>query len=85
MPLTILGDFEELFGVKEDPDEDETGQWDAVLTCFFIDTVSCGAFRDLAAEFRTSGQKHCQLPSNYPSHSRPGRDMDQLWTSVMAL
>lgn len=35
----VAGDFEELFGPKEDPEEDETEQWDAVLTCFFIDTA----------------------------------------------
>lgn len=33
------GDFEDIFAPKSDPEEDETGQWDAVLTCFFIDTA----------------------------------------------
>ena len=38
---TVPGDFEEIYGA-EDSDESElhAGQWDAVLTCFFIDTVS---------------------------------------------
>jgi len=36
----VAGDFEEIFGVHEDPEKDEREQWDAVLTCFFIDTVS---------------------------------------------
>lgn len=36
------GDFEEVYGVDEGDDsehEPQLGQWDAVLTCFFIDTV----------------------------------------------
>lgn len=34
------GDFEEIYGAEEnDADEPSSGQWDAVLTCFFIDTV----------------------------------------------
>jgi carnosine N-methyltransferase len=36
---TIVGDFEEIYGVDTDPREPHSGQWDAVLTCFFIDTV----------------------------------------------
>ncbi|KAG8808328.1 hypothetical protein FRC17_004001 [Serendipita sp. 399] len=36
----VAGDFEELFGIKELPEEDEAGKWDAVMTCFFIDTAS---------------------------------------------
>ncbi|KAG8757652.1 hypothetical protein FRC14_001763 [Serendipita sp. 396] len=35
----VAGDFEQLFGVKEHPEEDEAGKWDAVMTCFFIDTA----------------------------------------------
>lgn len=35
----VAGDFEEIYGVQEDPNRDEANQWDAVLTCFFIDTV----------------------------------------------
>jgi hypothetical protein len=31
-----LGDFEEIFG---DAESTPSGSWDAVLTCFFIDTV----------------------------------------------
>jgi carnosine N-methyltransferase len=33
------GDFEEIYGVDTDPSEPHSGQWDSVLTCFFIDTV----------------------------------------------
>ncbi|KAG6823236.1 hypothetical protein H0H93_003993, partial [Arthromyces matolae] len=34
----VAGDFEEIYGVESDPDEPHAGQWNAVLTCFFIDT-----------------------------------------------
>lgn len=33
----VAGDFEEVYG----QDENQHGQWGAVVTCFFIDTVSC--------------------------------------------
>lgn len=36
------GDFEEIYGAEEKEDSDhepQAGKWDAVLTCFFIDTV----------------------------------------------
>ncbi|KAB5592962.1 hypothetical protein CTheo_3597 [Ceratobasidium theobromae] len=42
----IAGDFEEIYGVEPDPNADpdsepepHAGEWDAVLTCFFIDTA----------------------------------------------
>ncbi|CAE7157914.1 unnamed protein product [Rhizoctonia solani] len=42
----VAGDFEEIYGVDPDPDSDPSGEtephageWDAVLTCFFIDTA----------------------------------------------
>ncbi|KAJ2932842.1 hypothetical protein H1R20_g4243, partial [Candolleomyces eurysporus] len=35
----VAGDFEEIYGVESDPDEPQSGQWDAILTCFFIDTA----------------------------------------------
>lgn len=37
-----IGDFEEIYGAEGDADtsEPQAGQWDAVLTCFFIDTAS---------------------------------------------
>ncbi|VDC05234.1 unnamed protein product [Peniophora sp. CBMAI 1063] len=36
----VAGDFEEVYG-KDDHDEDDpaNGQWDAIVTCFFIDTA----------------------------------------------
>lgn len=34
------GDFEEIYGAESlDESEPQAGQWDAILTCFFIDTV----------------------------------------------
>ena len=38
----VAGDFEEIYGKLREGDEREPqqGKWDAVLTCFFIDTVS---------------------------------------------
>jgi carnosine N-methyltransferase len=38
----VAGDFEEVYGQQDgeaDPNEPSAGPWDAVLTCFFIDTV----------------------------------------------
>ncbi|KAG6829630.1 hypothetical protein H0H92_003963 [Tricholoma furcatifolium] len=35
----VAGDFEEIYGVETDPDEPQSGEWDAILTCFFIDTA----------------------------------------------
>ncbi|KAG6908373.1 hypothetical protein DXG01_004871 [Tephrocybe rancida] len=35
----VAGDFEEIYGVDTDPEEPQAGEWDAILTCFFIDTV----------------------------------------------
>lgn len=37
---SLLGDFEEVYGGDDDgSSEPHTGHWDAILTCFFIDTV----------------------------------------------
>ncbi|KAF8064870.1 N2227-like protein-domain-containing protein [Lyophyllum atratum] len=35
----VAGDFEEIYGVETDPNEPQAGEWDAILTCFFIDTA----------------------------------------------
>ncbi|KAJ7852827.1 N2227-like protein-domain-containing protein [Mycena olivaceomarginata] len=35
----VAGDFEEIYGTQNDANEPQSGQWDAVLTCFFIDTA----------------------------------------------
>jgi hypothetical protein len=39
----VAGDFEDIYGqqsAEADDDEPSAGLWDAVLTCFFIDTVT---------------------------------------------
>ncbi|TFY80859.1 hypothetical protein EWM64_g3160 [Hericium alpestre] len=37
----VAGDFEEIYGMQDESDANEphSGQWDAILTCFFIDTA----------------------------------------------
>ncbi|KAF8812835.1 N2227-domain-containing protein [Phlegmacium glaucopus] len=35
----VAGDFEEIYGSESHPDEPQSGQWDAIMTCFFIDTA----------------------------------------------
>lgn len=35
----VAGDFEEVYGGDADESEPHHGQWDAVLTCFFLDTA----------------------------------------------
>jgi len=40
--ISASGDFEEIYGVEsQDVNEPQSGVWDAILTCFFIDTVRC--------------------------------------------
>ena len=43
----VAGDFEEVYGQQDDeadPNEPSAGPWDAILTCFFIDTVTSLSF-----------------------------------------
>ncbi|TEB32801.1 N2227-domain-containing protein [Coprinellus micaceus] len=36
----VAGDFEEIYGSDDhDPDEPQAGEWNAIVTCFFIDTA----------------------------------------------
>ncbi|KAM6501500.1 N2227 domain containing protein [Amanita muscaria] len=35
----VAGDFEEVYGSSVGPTEPHAGQWDAILTCFFVDTA----------------------------------------------
>ncbi|TFK75538.1 N2227-domain-containing protein [Pluteus cervinus] len=35
----VAGDFEEVYGVTSNAAEPQHGKWDAILTCFFIDTA----------------------------------------------
>ena len=40
--MAYSGDFEEIYGAEENDarsHESQVAKWDAVLTCFFIDTV----------------------------------------------
>lgn len=43
----VAGDFEEIYGTESDNDDPQSGQWNAILTCFFIDTVSRTTFISL--------------------------------------
>jgi carnosine N-methyltransferase len=39
-PHNHPGDFEEIYGTNDDDNNSpQSGLWDAILTCFFIDTV----------------------------------------------
>ena len=73
------GDFEEIYGAGDtDESEPHAGQWDAVLICFFIDTV-----RDLyqiahdPAQPLFAGQEHRELPSYHPLHPSARWRLDQ--------
>ncbi|PCH37437.1 N2227-domain-containing protein [Wolfiporia cocos MD-104 SS10] len=35
----VAGDFEEIYGAENNEDEPQAGTWDAIMTCFFIDTA----------------------------------------------
>lgn len=77
-----LGDFEEIYGAQEGDgsgQEPQSGQWDAILTCFFIDTVSTTFLlhRKYARLNRTTGKEYCELPSHYSPHIGTRRRMDQ--------
>ena len=79
----VAGDFEDIYGQQggeADPDEPSAGLWDAVLTCFFIDTVtictlSCTVGRTLVTLLH-AGKKYRELSSHYPSDSRTGWRLD---------
>ncbi|KAH9934174.1 N2227-domain-containing protein [Fomitopsis serialis] len=53
----VAGDFEEIYGADDNQDEPQGGKWDAILTCFFIDTVR---------------QEHRELPPHHPPILAPG-------------
>lgn len=69
----VAGDFEEVYGLQDgdaDPDEPSAGLWDAVLTCFFIDTViilslSCTTEKNSLTLLRL-GEKYRELSSDHP-------------------
>ncbi|TYJ52025.1 hypothetical protein B9479_007378 [Cryptococcus floricola] len=83
----VAGDFEEIYGQpsssfdredggdKEDEKEDQTGQWDAIVTCFFID---CS--RNVLNYLRTI---HDLLPPLTPSSpSSPGGGGGGVWINI---
>jgi len=62
----VAGDFEEIYGATDEGSENHAGSWNAILTCFFIDTV-CHFIRTLSFfTLRISGQKYNQLPKHLP-------------------
>lgn len=78
----VAGDFEEVYGQQDgepDADEPSAGQWDAILTCFFIDTVNAAFsfLRERSLTIVHAGKKHSELPSHHPSDSRSRRCLDQ--------
>jgi hypothetical protein len=73
----VAGDFEEVYGQQDgetDPNEPSAGLWDAVLTCFFIDTVTTLSLlhRGIILTLLRAGEKYRELSSHYPSNSRTG-------------
>jgi hypothetical protein len=88
----VAGDFEDVYGQQggeADPDEPSAGLWDAVLTCFFIDTVticslSCTVERT-SLMLLYAGEKYRELSSHYPSDSRTGWRLDQLGYGIDVL
>ncbi|KAI0791475.1 N2227-like protein-domain-containing protein [Irpex lacteus] len=73
-----VGDFEEIYGSEledEDPEEPQSGLFDAVLTCFFIDTVSSLSillklFPCHIHKQYCTGEEHHQLPPSDPPQAR---------------
>lgn len=66
---SLAGDFEEVYGAEDhDEGEPQAGQWDAIVTCFFIDTVSPFELRSISPRSITRarggrlGQERHQLP-----------------------
>lgn len=80
--ILLTGDFEEIYGETEELELEDgapsAGHWDAVVTCFFIDTVIILDFpRRLRIDLTVrSGQKCGQLPTNYPPNPRSRWSVD---------
>ena len=73
------GDFEDIYGPDEyDGDEPQAGLWDAIVTCFFIDTVNSFHRPACPVVYLTipAGQKHRQLPPNHPQEISSGGCLD---------
>jgi carnosine N-methyltransferase len=64
----VAGDFEEVYGQQDgeaNPDEPSAGPWDAVLTCFFIDTVRAFSSRATACQKRSRYDPQARNVVNY--------------------
>jgi carnosine N-methyltransferase len=85
----VAGDFEEVYGQQNgepDPNEPSAGLWDAVLTCFFIDTVNAlFLHHGMSLTLLNAGQKYRELPPYNPPDSHSGWHLDQLRYGVDAL
>ena len=82
----VAGDFEEIYGISdEDALKDETkepqeGRWHAVVTCFFIDTVSVYSKALLLVVIQSSlGQGCCKLFESHTSDLGTWWNMDKPW------
>jgi carnosine N-methyltransferase len=56
----VAGDFEEVYGQQDgepDASEPSAGQWDAILTCFFVDTVNAVFFLSPRKESHNSTRR----------------------------
>lgn len=79
----VAGDFEEIYGILEEDDEREPqqGKWDAVLTCFFIDTVRSDypllRKRVLMRMYCVEGKEHRELPPDHIRSPYSRRSVDQ--------
>jgi len=75
------GDFEEIYAAEEGDEsgqEPQSGQWDAILTCFFIDTVSPAALRTQSARLTgVIGEEYRQLPPHHASITGARWRLDQ--------
>ena len=77
------GDFEEIYGADEGNDNDQepqSGRWDAILTCFFIDTVSPASTQKKSVyPISDTGKEHRQLSPHYSSYFSTRGRLDQSW------
>ena len=77
-----VGDFEEIYGAEEDGNgqEPHSGQWDAIMTCFFIDTVSNASTVESNPLIPAIiGKEYCQLPPYYSQNTSSWWCLDQSW------
>lgn len=94
--FVIIGDFEEIYGIQDEEEgaeeegaeeEPHAGEWDAIMTCFFIDTVrSSPSHYHAISPNRTTraGEEHSKLPPRHPSHPRARWSVDQPRTAAVA-